>query len=80
MLLSNTSKRLRKVVTSVPNLVAHPQKPDGDDGRLGLEMMADEGMDLHADDDTNVTGFTDFEHPAALYVRTKAKRYQNSVP
>lgn len=77
VLLSNTSKRLRRVVTSVPTPVSHTQNPDGDDGRA--EMMVDEGMDLGADDNVNVTSFTDFEHPAALHVRTKAKRYQNSV-
>jgi len=84
VLLSNTSKRLRKVVTSVPTLTpaSHTQKPDEDDGRLdGLaEMMEDDGIDLYADVNTNVTSCADFEHPAALHIRTKAKRYQNSVP
>lgn len=77
VLLSNTSKRLRKVVTSVPTPASHPQKPDEDDGRA--EMLVDDGMDLHADAIINVS-CADFEHPAALHVRTKAKRYQNSAP
>ena len=78
VLLSNTSKRLQKVVTSVSTLASHTQEPDGDDDGQA-EMMADNGMDVHADANTNVTSCTDFEHPAALHVRTKAKRYQNSV-
>ena len=76
--MSNTSKRLRKVVTSVPTPASHTQTPDEDDGRAG--MAVDDDMDLHhADANTNVTSCADFEHPAALHVRTKAKRYQNSV-
>jgi hypothetical protein len=74
VLLSNTSKRLRKVVTSIPIPASHPENSGGDDGLAG--MMVDDSMDLHAD--ANV-GATDFEHPAALCVRTKAKRYKNSV-
>jgi hypothetical protein len=78
MLLSNTSKRLRKVVTSVPILASsHTQKCDGNDGPT--EMMVDESMDFYANTNTNVTSCTDFEHPASLWIQTRAKRYQNSV-
>jgi hypothetical protein len=82
VLLSNTSKHLRKVVTSVPTPASHTQKPDEDNGCLDgqAETMEDNGIDLYADVNTNVTSCADFEHPAALHVRTKAKRYQNSVP
>ena len=82
MLLSHTSKCLQKVVTSVPTPASHTQKPDEDDGCLNgqAEMIEDDGIDLYADVNTNVTSCADFEHPAALHVRTKAKRYQNSVP
>jgi hypothetical protein len=76
ILLSNTSKRLRRVVTSVPTPESHSQKHDNDDPS---EMMVDDGVDLCHDANPNVTSCTDFEHPAALRVRTKAKRYQNSV-
>jgi hypothetical protein len=75
VLLSNTSKRLRKVVTSVPvPASSHTEKLDGD-----AEMIVDEDMDFHADVNTDSTSLTDLEHPAALRIRTKAKRYQNSV-
>ena len=75
VLLSNTSKRLRRVVTNVPiPRPASPQKLDSDDGPT--ELMVDESVDFYADANTDAT---DFEHPAALRIRTKAKRYQNSV-
>jgi hypothetical protein len=81
VLLSNTSKRLRKVVTSVPIPASfessNPQKCDDDNGLT--ETMVDESMDFYVDDNTNATSCTDFEHPAALQIRTRAKRYQNSV-
>jgi hypothetical protein len=77
VLLSNTSKRLRRVVTSVPVPASHAQKSDEDNGPP--EMILDESMDFHADANTNATSCADFEHPAALRIRTRAKRYQNSV-
>lgn len=76
MLLSNTSKRLRKVVTSLPIPASHTEKPEGDDGPA--ETM-DENMDLLIDTDANTTSCADLEHPAGLHIRTRAKRYQNSV-
>jgi hypothetical protein len=74
VLLSHTSKRLRRVVTNVPVPASSHPKCDNDDGLT--EMMVDESMDLH---DDAIADSTDFEHPAALRIRTKAKRYQNSV-
>ena len=83
MLLSNTSKRLRRVVTSVPIPAASShQKCGNDDGLTEMtldestEMILDESMDYHAD---TVASSTDFEHPAAIRIWTRAKRYQNSV-
>jgi hypothetical protein len=78
VLLSNTSSRLRKVVTSVPILASHSQKSDGDNGQPEFPMV-DESMDLPADINTNATSCADFEHPVALRIRTRAKQYQNSV-
>lgn len=78
-LLSNTGKRLRKVVTSVSIPASHTQKPHGDDSDGPAEVIVDETMDHHADIDTSTISGADFEHPAALRIRTRAKRYQNSV-
>lgn len=77
MLLSNTSKRLRKVVTSVSIPASQTVETDGDDGPE--EMTVDESMVFHAEDNTSATDCADFEHPAALRIQTRAKRYQNSV-
>lgn len=85
VLLSNTSKRLRKVVTSVPVLTSHHSHTPKSDGDDGAGIIVDEGMDFHEimdfhpDTNTDVTSCADFEHPAALRIRTRAKRYQNSV-
>ena len=64
VLLSNTSKRLQKVVTSVPvPASSHTKKLDGD-----AEMIVDEDMDFHAKVNTDLTSLTDLEHPAALRI------------
>ena len=80
VLLSNTSKHLQKVVTSLLILIiptSHTEKT-GDNGYDGPAETMDEIMDLHIDADTN-PGCADFKHPASLCIQTRAKHYQNLV-
>jgi hypothetical protein len=77
VLLSNTSKHLRRVVTNIPIPASDTEKINGDDGPG--EMTVDESMDLHADANAGATSYADLEHPAGLRIQTRAKHYQNSV-
>ena len=71
VLLSNTTRCVQKIVTSVPLPASHTETSDGYDGPA--EMTVNEGMDFHAKLNTSVTSCTDFKLPAALCIRTKAK-------
>jgi len=75
--LSNTAKRLRKVFTSAP-LSSTPPNPDapptGSDGLASSEIPIDHSTELGTSSDA------DTQQPAGgVRVRTKAKRYLNSV-
>jgi hypothetical protein len=56
---------------------SHTKKLDGDD--CSAKIMVDENMDIYANVYTNSTTFADFEHPAALCIQIKAKRYLNLI-
>ena len=77
VLLSNTSKHVQKVITNILLLAFQPEKSDGYNSLA--EMMVDKSMDIHANVNTGMTSYADFEHPAALCIQTRVKHYQNSV-
>jgi|SRR5947208_13778677 hypothetical protein len=67
---SNTSKRVRKVITASSSSLVEQQSHPGKD-------LLDSGQPMIVDDLDGAP--CDIDYPANISVRTKAKRYQNSV-
>jgi hypothetical protein len=68
---SNTSKRVRKVFTESTSIVEQQNQPE--------EASLDNDQPMVVDDLYGTPQAADIGHLSNVSVRTKAKRYQNSV-